>query len=807
MTGTATRGSAARGTGIRGSAARGSGTAPRRSADGQSAVRRTLLALLAAALGVIPLKALLADSGWLLDVWVAMAVVVGPAALLRLRRPPGALDIWPGVVLLVPWLTLRFLHEGALAGVIPTGATWTQLSTLLTQLHQTTRDEVAPIHSTPAVRLVLCALVGLFAALVDLIAVVGRRGALAGVPLLIVFTVAGAVPRSPVSWVWFVFSAIGYLVLLAVDAGDDLERWGRRLRAGPVAGGVGRTRRARAASGPAIAVAAVVLAVALPALVPGEPRNLLTDAFHGGGGKGVGGFGNGGSNGRISPFAALKGQLDQDDPRPLADVQMQDGAGSPAPDAKPYYLRVNVLSNYTGEGWRVGYHGEQVSVSDDDYPLGEGGESESTTLRARIDISAMRGNAPVFGNPTSISGLPGGATWSPQDQLLLGESIDEGLAYTESFQQPTPSVAQLRRATGSPDGRFRTELALPDDLPRYARNLVADQTAGRSGPYEKARAISDFFADPANGFVYDLKTAVGDSGSDLVDFLQNRRGYCQQYAAAMAVMLRVAGIPARVVLGYMHSTPDREGRFTVTTSDAHSWVEAWFAGIGWVPFDPTPAAGLSSGANSLPYAPRESQSAGTGADDTVGRSSSAAASSTASGSSAASSSSSAATAQRRPPGAASGTPWWVGGGVLLAALLALTPAAVRRSRRQRRYAAARRRGDASALWAELSDTAVDLGYVWSPARSPRQVAAWLARDAPASAESLRALAGAVERQRYAGATATRSAPDTDAADAALRHAVAELRGHRSGGTRFRARFLPASLGWTALFGGPARRRR
>ena len=99
----------------------------------------------------------------------------------------------------------------------------------MNSLHHTTSDEVAPIHSTVAVRLVICALLGLLAALVDLIAVVGRRGALAGVPLLVVFTVAGAVPRSPVAWFWFAVAAAGFLILLALDAEDELRAWGRRI--------------------------------------------------------------------------------------------------------------------------------------------------------------------------------------------------------------------------------------------------------------------------------------------------------------------------------------------------------------------------------------------------------------------------------------------------------------------------------------------------------------------------------------------------------------------------------------------------
>ena len=59
----------------------------------------------------------------------------------------------------------------------------------------------------------------------------------------------------------------------------------------------------------------------------------------------------------------------------------------------------------------------------------------------------------------------------------------------------------------------------------------------------------------------------------------------------MGIMLRVAGVPSRVVLGYTHEVPDESGTFTITTNNAHSWVEAYFDGIGWVPFDPTPLDG------------------------------------------------------------------------------------------------------------------------------------------------------------------------------------------------------------------------
>ena len=170
------------------------GRAPARTGD----LRRTLYALLASALGVFPLNELFTDRGWMIDAWLAMIVVVGPAAILRRTRLASAGQIWIGVVLLIPWLTVNFVRAHALLGFIPSAGAWHEVGHLMTNLHRTTTHGVAPVHSTVAIRLALCALFGLIAALIDLVAVVGRRGALAGVPLLVAFTVAGAVPRHPV---------------------------------------------------------------------------------------------------------------------------------------------------------------------------------------------------------------------------------------------------------------------------------------------------------------------------------------------------------------------------------------------------------------------------------------------------------------------------------------------------------------------------------------------------------------------------------------------------------------------------------
>ncbi|MGI8760611.1 MAG: transglutaminase TgpA family protein [Jatrophihabitantaceae bacterium] len=751
-----------------------------------SGARRTGQALLASALAAVPLCQMFVDRGWLVDVWITMLVVVGPALLIRLRRAPGAFQIWPGIVLLVPWLSARFVPQHALFGFLPTAGTMHDLGRLMQDLHHTTQDGVAPVQTTVAVRLALCAVLGLFAALVDLVAVVGHHGALAGVPMLVVYTVAGAVPRHPVDWLFFAVAGAGFLLLLSLDARDEVSSWGHRV---PRPGEANR-RPALAVSGQRIAALSIAVAIVLPLLAPVTPTNFIANLLHNSGSQdsnGPSGFGSGDGS-SIDPFAALRGQLERPQRLNLFTVTV-----SPKNSVRPFYLRANVLSDFTGNGWVPAAHGAGEKLDATAFATLPPTSASASTVSfdAQVTVAGLSGNPPVFALPATVAGLGGDTLWNPQDQLLLGGAVHSGEQFRESVTQADPSTDELQAAndqTGSPD--LAAWLSLPT-IPAQVRSLVSQLTAGKTTPYAKARAISDYFSAPGSGFAYSLDTAAGTSGSDLVDFLTNKIGYCQQFAAAMGVMLRLAGVPARVVLGYTHPVPDAGGSFTVTTDDAHAWVEAYFGGLGWIPFDPTPLAGIAGGAaNDLPWAPHGKPLAVLPP-----------ASSTAPAQQ-----SHASVGLKRPSdtraAAAGGARTAQGNGapvllplalaLLVLSLLALVPVAARTRRRRRRVRAGRS-GDADQLWAELSDTATDLGYVWSPARTPRQVASWL--DAPpGDSASLRTLANAVEQRRYS------AHPQRPAADLSRELALARARllVGRGRAARLRATFWPASLGWTRL---------
>lgn len=172
---------------------------------------------------------------------------------------------------------------------------------------------------------------------------------------------------------------------------------------------------------------------------------------------------------------------------------------------------------------------------------------------------------------------------------------------------PNPPLSRLRytvTATRTPGSEWewpRTAdyastkyLALPTGMDTRIASLAAEITRGQVGPYEKAQAIENHLF---SHYTYSLHLKGSGSGEDpLAQFLfSTRAGHCEYFASAMAILLRCLHIPSRLVNGFRLGEYNSIGRdYMVRQSDAHSWVEAFFPGYGWVEFDPTPPDPVAS---------------------------------------------------------------------------------------------------------------------------------------------------------------------------------------------------------------------
>jgi hypothetical protein len=140
-------------------------------------------------------------------------------------------------------------------------------------------------------------------------------------------------------------------------------------------------------------------------------------------------------------------------------------------------------------------------------------------------------------------------------------------------------------------------------VPERVLVLARDLTATARTPYDRAKALESYLRQ----FPYSLDLPEPPRGQDMVDYFlfDLQRGYCDYYATAMVVMARSAGLPARLAVGYANGSYDPiQHQYIVTEADAHSWVEIYFPGVGWVEFEPTAAQPVPvSASEPLQFAP------------------------------------------------------------------------------------------------------------------------------------------------------------------------------------------------------------
>ncbi|MFD0660006.1 transglutaminase TgpA family protein [Thermocatellispora tengchongensis] len=553
-------------------------------------MRLSFFSGLATAAVAVTLYPLFAGSSWLWSSLGAILLIIATGLLATRYRLPGWLTPLAQLTVLWVYLTASFAADDAWARIVPTRDAFFTLAELTARGFDDIQRFAAPVPDNPGITLITAAGVGLIAVMVDALAVRARRAALAGLPLLALFIVPAEIVAEPLAWPAFILAAAGYTGLLAADGRERVGRWGRAVL-------VRRTRgTARPAadagglrlSGKRVGVTAIALAIVLPALIPTlEPNPLF--------GFGVGGPGNGRNGNTISipnPIVSLKGQLTLPDNATVLTYRSSDNL--------PHYLRMWSLDLFTGEQWTMTppTGRPQDRVENGPLPPPPGFRAGVPTKRAQMNIQISEDIDDLQFLPLPYPATEVGAEgdWrADRSTLMVFSTRDyaEGLQYTVTSDQPAPT-RDLLQAAGPPGPEVvERYLELPPDLPPRIRQLAREVTAEEVTPYDKAVRLQEWFTGDGN-FSYNLQTQ-GHGNSALIDFLINSRvGYCEQFAAAMAVMARVLDIPARVAIGYTGGT-NVGGTWQVGTHDSHAWPELYFEGVGWLAFEPTPAGALGQG--------------------------------------------------------------------------------------------------------------------------------------------------------------------------------------------------------------------
>ncbi|MBW3657245.1 MAG: DUF3488 and transglutaminase-like domain-containing protein [Actinobacteria bacterium] len=284
------------------------------------------------------------------------------------------------------------------------------------------------------------------------------------------------------------------------------------------------------------------------------------------------------------------------------------------------YLRLAALDTFDDNTWRLGPPDEPSFRPDasqlfsvdgplpPETPIAE--QSEAFVNVTVLDLANIY--VPVPYQPREVLGPDRGdmvystvggfvATGDLAEVQVGGDlrvGVTEGLEYRVRATVPSPGIDQLRQVTPDP-AVVAPWLQLPGSYERLgAQAEEVYAAAGATTMVDRAFALQDWFSGPDSRFVYSTDVDVLRGSDALERFVfETRTGYCEYYATAMAVMLRASGIPARVAVGFLPGTLTSPAdpatgqdldTYTVSTTDAHAWVEVLFPGYGWIKFEPTP---------------------------------------------------------------------------------------------------------------------------------------------------------------------------------------------------------------------------
>jgi transglutaminase-like putative cysteine protease len=582
--------------------------------------RMTVTTAVACVLTSTVLLPLFTNALWFVIGAGAVIAVAATGALTRLRPLPVSACLAASLAGLLLYLNLIFEARHSLLLVIPTPNSLSRLGHLaVTGMHDANRY-APPAPNLPGLLLLAASGVGIIAVLADLIAVRLRSTALAGLPLLLLFTVPVSLNASHdqlTTGLVFTLSGVGYLAMLSADGRERIRVWGRLVslwrsprygraqddgafedgafdhERGRRVKGPGPDTRALAAAGRRVGLASIVLALCAPLIVPGLHANKLFSS-----GPGIGGRGGSGNVQILSLPSALNqavAELHESQPHTVFTYTTNATQAQQANDAE--YFRQYAFDTLGDSGWQVdNYAARSVPASSIPGPPGLTDDTAIQTVRTSVTVGddfRSPSSQPTFlplPYPAIQVSAPG--KWMVDPDFMVyspGDSI-AGRSYTVTSVLVDPSREQLEAV---PEVLRTDSLAADLQLPEAyqttdLKRLAARDAAGQTTEFGKVNALASWLSGPQ--FTYSLATPQLTSASSLLNFLtKGKSGFCVQYAYAMTVLTRELGIPARFVVGYTGGARQKDGSYVVKNTDAHAWTEVFFPSLGWIRFEPTPA--------------------------------------------------------------------------------------------------------------------------------------------------------------------------------------------------------------------------
>ncbi|HRI98035.1 MAG TPA: DUF3488 and transglutaminase-like domain-containing protein, partial [Nocardioides sp.] len=640
--------------------------------------------------------------------FVIAVAVAGSGAAARWWRVPR-----PAIVLIQVLLVAMLVSAFISGSPVPIGDAWDRLVTAFQDATQSANRFAPPVPSNePPVHPILIAGGAACLLLVDVLACTLRRVPLAGLPLLTIYSVPVSMTGDGPHWVLYTLTAIGFLAMIFLSESEQVARWGPILaedhgHSDPKPLGVATWPRTGAR---AIGGVATALSIVVPLLIPTFSVHLFN-------------FGPGtGGDDEISienPMVDLRRDLVRGEDVPLVRVQTDD------PD--PSYLRIAVLNRFSDNEWSSGDREVPSSqTADGTMPGLVGVSAQLDRQEYDYELAATRDFRSTWLPTTSqVARVTAPGDWrydtSTMDFLASNDDLDTS-QLNWSLTGVKIDYDANRLAAAPPVGALvsRDYTDLPNGISPVIHQLATEVTANASTRFEKAVALQQWFRKDG-GFTYSTDVNLSNGADDLARFLTKgnggREGYCEQFAAAMAVMARDLGIPARVAVGFLEPDKVGDGQWEYSAHDLHAWPELFFSGSGWVRFEPTPpgrASGVPDYTTATINIPSETDTPTTGEsaeNDLPARESNEAQPRDAENQA------------QNQAGSGGGFPWvWLGVGllvVLVVAVVALGPRTVRRRRRDQRG----QLGPEEA-WEELRDTTLDLRLAWPQHRSP-----WQTREA------------------------------------------------------------------------------